>query len=184
MKYENIFFKNDIEYKIEIKLDDEHKNGHDDFSITASICQYKHAPNIIIDGCCHQKILMVRPEYAIFIRLHLSDWKGVPMHAVENGSYFIKEKEYDAAKSLLRISDYELEYLKKFTESKDYFTYAIQRLGLLERWKAEADIAIAYLMRLCKREKCPKFKGVGHFKPLSKAKFSKIAKLEENGYFN
>lgn len=41
-------------------------------------------------GCClHDKILEVMPEAAPFVALHLAKLDGVPMHAVENGFYWL-----------------------------------------------------------------------------------------------
>lgn len=40
-------------------------------------------------GCCHDLILKHYPELADLAALHLSDMDGAPMHAVENGWYWL-----------------------------------------------------------------------------------------------
>lgn len=40
-------------------------------------------------GACHDLILNFYPEFADFAALHLSDIDGVPMHAAENGYYWL-----------------------------------------------------------------------------------------------
>ena len=82
----------DFDAVIKIKLNDECKNGHQDFSITANL--YKHNAvktdrNCIGGGCCHDDILKIAPEFKQFIDLHLCDKDGIPMYASANGYFHI-----------------------------------------------------------------------------------------------
>ena len=82
-------------YKIEIRLNDECRNGHEDFAITADFWlpnNIRRDRNIISGGCCHEEILKVRPDLKIFEQLHLCDFRGYPMHYVENAFYHLKNK--------------------------------------------------------------------------------------------
>lgn len=40
-------------------------------------------------GCCHDEILAKEPDLAPFVALHLSDSDGSPMHAEDNGWYWL-----------------------------------------------------------------------------------------------
>jgi hypothetical protein len=91
---------------IKIRLNDECKNGHQDFSITGTTYRlfekgdrkdgdWKvfNGKNYTFDsgGCIHETILKVKPELKIFVDLHLCDYKGIPMHAVANGFYHLRQ---------------------------------------------------------------------------------------------
>lgn len=92
---------------IKIRLNDECKNGHQDFAITGDIYQ-KGKPRIdkyfISVGCIHDEILKSAPELQLFVSLHLCDYKGIPMHAIRTleemtGKKFIvdsKRTQYNA----------------------------------------------------------------------------------------
>lgn len=76
---------------IKISLDDDCKNGHEHFSLTADI--YEQTPRGWREaggGCCHEHILKLTPELAPFAAIHLSDQNGVPMHAIANAWYWFQ----------------------------------------------------------------------------------------------
>jgi hypothetical protein len=58
------------------------------FSITGEIRNLAYPDGIESYGCLHDEIAEAFPELRRFIPLHLSDEKGEPMHAVENGWYW------------------------------------------------------------------------------------------------
>jgi len=140
--------------KIKIRLNDECKNGHQDFAITADIYQ-KGKPQtdryFIAGGCCHDEIIKARPDLKIFVNLHLCDYEGIPMYAVENGYYhltngFNNEKPEstnfkDKFCEYYRITGKQFEALKT---AKNQLQYALklQSLNILEQWKYEAITAI------------------------------------------
>ena len=145
------------EITVKIRLNDECKNGHQDFAITGDI--YKaNAPKIdrnwLSGGCIHEEILKAFPEFKIFIDLHLCDFDGVPMHAVENGFYFLSEgfsktKPEDKNFSTEYCECYRisLDQFKVLSQSKNKLQYALnlQNLGILAQWKEEAQKAIEIL---------------------------------------
>lgn len=141
---------------IKIKLNDECKNGHQDFSITANLYEHnavKTDRNCIGGGCCHDDILKIAPEFKQFVNLHLCDKDGIPMYASANGYYHItvgfdnttdqKEKfcEY------YRVTPLQYEILKQ-TSSADEYGFTLVKLGIVNRWKTEAKEAIKELERL------------------------------------
>lgn len=146
--------------RIKIRLDDECKNGHQDFSITATyweIGKVRTDRNIIAGGCCHDEILRTNPDLKIFVNLHLCDYTGVPMHGVENGFYFLSNgfnntkpndpKFKDEFCSYYRITPSQFDKLS-LSENKLRYAINLQNLGILSQWKEEADTAISMLEKM------------------------------------
>lgn len=148
---------------VKIRLNDECKNGHQDFSITGDI--YKAGRrgdnNYLAGGCIHEEIAKHFPQFKIFIRLHLADAKGVPMYAVENGFYhlrngFNKTKPTDDNFKAEFCEYYRLTPVQFDTlnESEHKLEYAIllKELGVLGQWYEEAQTAIKLLEELTGNE--------------------------------
>jgi len=132
---------------IKISLDDDCKNGHADFSITGDIYE-ADKPRVdryfISGGCIHDEILAAHPELKLFIDLHLSDVNGAPMYATGNGFYHLKEGKEKVAQEYIRATDEEFEKIKNSPDEK-YFTKILFDLGIVDRWKNEAEEAIRRL---------------------------------------
>lgn len=135
---------------VTIELNDECKNGHQDFSITGSI----FAGRQISGGCIHESILKHFPEFELFIKLHLSDAKGVPMYAVENGYYHLKNgfnrtpvSSPEFQKEFCEYYRITVEQFEKLKTSKNKIQYAImlKELNILDQWEKEANEAIKML---------------------------------------
>lgn len=140
---------------VNIRLNDECKNGHQDFSITADI--YKAGRrgdrNFIAGGCCHKEILEHFPKFKIFVDLHLCDFNGAPMYPEANGLYHMQEgfnskstgeefkKEYC---TYYRITPIQFNDLKQ-AENKQEFSVLLLQLGIIEQWKNEAQKGIKTL---------------------------------------
>jgi hypothetical protein len=135
---------------IEIRLDDECKNGHEDFAITGDFWDkdnFTREPNI--GGCCHEEIVKLYPEFQIFVDLHLNSAKGVPMFAIANGVYYLQEGKFDVLKEHLMLSDLEIDIFKNCPD-KLYFQYLIEKIKLPTRWEKKANKAIKLLESLTK----------------------------------
>lgn len=142
---------------IKIRLNDECKNGHQDFAITADIYQ-KGKPKkdgyLIMGGCCHEEILKAAPELRLFVSLHLCDYKGIPMHAVENGFYHLRngfnDTTPDNPKFKIEFCDYYRIKPDQFdvlntSENKLQYALFLQNLGILQQWELQANEAIRQL---------------------------------------
>lgn len=143
-------------YSIKIRLNDECKNGHQDFSITGTfweIGKVRNDRNMIAGGCCHDEILKVRPDLKLFVDLHLSDYSGTPMYAIENGFYHLRNGYFSEYKKetpeqfkthfceYYRITPEQFDILAQ-SENKIQFAVSIVKLNILEQWKQQADEAI------------------------------------------
>ena len=132
---------------VKVSLDDDCKNMHCDFSITCTIDeQIKNG--VWVDGgggAAHETISKRFPELRKFIHLHLCAHEGTPMYPEENGRYFIKHDGKEVAMRNLRCTEEEYEILANAVEEKLYFKYLLFSLGIVARWKKEADEFIAFL---------------------------------------
>jgi hypothetical protein len=142
---------------VKIRLNDECKNGHQDFSITGSfyeIGKSRTDRNFTTAGACHDEILKHFPELKIFVNLHLADYTGVPMYAVENGFYHLcngfNNNKPNAPTFAAEFCDYYRISAKQYatlSQSENKLRYAVnlEKLGILAQWKEEADKAIELL---------------------------------------
>jgi len=139
---------------IKIRLNDECKNGHQDFSITASIYE-KGKPHtdryFISGGCCHDEIVKARPDLKIFVKLHLCDYEGIPMYAVENGFYYLTNGFNNTKPEAANFKDEFCEYYRitgkqfeslKMAKNQLQYALKLQSLNILQQWKYEATCAI------------------------------------------
>lgn len=161
------YVRGNTKTNIKIRLDDDCKNGHEDFSITCDIYE-KNGKGTWVDaggGADHDHILKLQPGLQLFVDLHLSTWQGIPMHCIANGFYWLagylglpwikchgssgsyaktKEQCLEIFKSHLRIGD---DLLPRFLEVREpaELQIAIEDAGLVSEWRRQANEAIAIL---------------------------------------
>ena len=155
--------KDGRKWDIEISLNDECKNGHQDFSLTGSCYEAgkrKTDRNMITGGACGDEIARLFPEYAIFNNLHLCDYLGIPMYCAANGFYFLQHgfNRYDKDETLkskfckyYRITEKQFDILS-CAKSKIHFAILLEENGIFDQWKEEADKAIKKLEELTGNE--------------------------------
>lgn len=98
-------------------------------------------------GQCHDMILRAWPKLAPIIALHLSAPDGVPMYAVENGGYHLRQNDREAAARLWRCA---LDDLPE-PDADGLFTVEIVQAFVdaqRERWARESSAAWAILQGL------------------------------------
>jgi len=151
--------KNGNQWQIEIRLDDPCKNGHQDFSITGTCWEKgkaKNEKNMVCAGACGDTIAKLFPEYEIFNRLHLCDYKGIPMYCVSNGFFHLKNGFNSQTTGEQFMSEYCKYYrltreqfmeLNK-AENATHFAMILKRTGIFEQWEKEAKEAIKILEEL------------------------------------
>lgn len=174
------------QWKIEISLDDDCKNGHQDFSLTGT-CWEKGKlcidRNMKFGGACGDTIIKLFPEYEIFERLHICDFNGAPMYAVENGMYHAKRQGKDSLQNYLRLTELEAETLMQYLDEKLAFRFHLENMGIVARWKEEANEAIKKLEELTGKE----FENVStksHYTPLTEEEHNEYKEKQLQGYFN
>lgn len=134
---------------VKIRLNDECKNGHQDFSITAETYVKSTNGRFVFStgGCIHEEILKHFPKFAPFVALHLCDFKGQPMHCTANGFYHLDKMNQAEYCKYYRIN--KNQYKKLVLSANElHFGLNLLELGILEQWKKEADKAILMLQEL------------------------------------
>lgn len=88
------------------------------------------------------------PELRSFMSLHMCNYKGQPSSCVENGIYYIQQGDKEGCMRFLRISEEEYEKLLPAAQLNDklYFKYLLFKVGIVDRWKREADKFIKFLL--------------------------------------
>lgn len=170
---------------VTIRLNDECKNGYQDFSITAD--GYEKINGRFCEsfgGCCHDEIKKYFPEYSIFVDLHLSTYKGIPMYASENGFYHIKTDKMKKEKfcEYYRINSDQYDILEK-SENILEFSILLSELKVLEHWKKQADEGILLLEKLTGKTFLIDSKKDGYNKP-DENEIIKFNELKKSGYFS
>lgn len=146
------YVENGTQYKItaKVSLNDDCKNGMYDFSVTADIYEKRKNGRFVwcSGGCCHEEIEKRFPELAKFIPLHLCNHYGAPICPAGNGHYHLQNSGKDTTINYLRITEDEYNALS-LAEDQKYFKYLLFSLGIVDRWKKEADTLISKLETLC-----------------------------------
>jgi hypothetical protein len=89
---------NDEIFEINIRFNDECKNGKNEFAITADVYKNNGTKNkpkkgsSLKGGCIHDDIARIAPEFKKFLKWHLFSEKG-PMYYIENTLYFVSGKD-------------------------------------------------------------------------------------------
>lgn len=136
---------------VTIRLNDEGRNGHQDFSVTGEIYEGGKPltdENLLACGRIHDEIAEYFPEFEPFIKLHLADCEGAPMYAVENGFYHLKnDMTKEKFCNYYRIKPEQYDILKE-SKNELQFAFSLFELGIVKQWKEEAKEAIKILESL------------------------------------
>jgi len=179
---------------VKIRLNDECKNGHQDFSITGDLYE-AGKPKIdkyhLSGGCIHDEVLKFFPEFKIFVDLHLCDYKGIPMYCVASGFYHLEQGFNSVKPEQTGFKEQFCEYYRvtpaQFNElktSKNRIDYCLnlQRLGIFEQWQAQATDAIKRLEFLTDTTFVIDSKRTQFDEP-TKEEFAEEAKRKKEGYY-
>lgn len=149
--FSKTFVEDGCTYKIvaTAKLNDDCHNNHYDFAITGDITRLQKNGRWVDDrgGCIHEDIAKRFPQLKKFIHLHLCNHLGQPMYPEANGQYHIANSGKQVAMDYLRITEEEYNALSPFIdrEERTRFKCMLFKLGIVDRWKKEADEFIEFL---------------------------------------
>ena len=188
-------FKNGTQYEVKIRLSDECKNGHEDFSITGTTWEKgksKTDRNMISGGAMGDTFAEeLGGIYALFNDLHLCDFNGVPMHCTANMYFHLREGKFprgtaetfrDEFCEYYRITAEQFDVLNGAKEKEHFIALFLQMPEILENWKGQAQKAIKYL----EGETGIKFESKATKSNLilpSAEELQKIEAQRESGYF-
>jgi hypothetical protein len=136
------------------------------FSLTGELCNLrKRNDPVEMGGCMHEELVREWPELAPLAAIHLSDENGVPMHAVDNGAYWLGFSVYKTATvqgnkevdlpyfpyfcNLWRVSEEEARAIYMRVSDSEFPKKAAltdEATWMADRWKAEADKALAIIL--------------------------------------
>lgn len=109
------------------------------------------------------------------------------MHPVQNGMYLLRESTKDVAVRELRLIDGEYEKLHPVAllDDEDYFKYMLYKLGIVRRWKKEADEFIAFLENETGEKWVNPYKGKEKFVlKITRAEVKYVEALIRQGYYS
>ena len=156
IKYLDKIINDDERIKVKIEIDKY-------FAITGT-SYFKN--RLYSAGCIHDEILKYFPELKYLVDLHLSNFDGIPMYAVENGFYYyqimngdakyhkIEENDEEKWKKILkehlRINEEEFKEFETicgiYLHTKETFTEYVD--SQKPRWKKEARKALEQINEL------------------------------------
>ena len=160
LKYSETRTLNGESITVKIRLNETGKNGHEDFSATGEVYEAgkpRTDKYMISCGCVHESILKAFPEFKIFVDLHLSDADGVPMYAIANGYYHLRQ-------GFNNLKPHEESFAAKFCEyyrlnleqfeavniagDENHFGVIVEKIGIRKMWKKQAEEGIKLLEKL------------------------------------
>lgn len=87
-----VFDREKCTFAVEVRFDDELRNGHNSFAITGNIDTLRGRD--VMGGCLHDEIARYFPELAPLIRWHLSSSAG-PMHYIANTLHLASDTDHN-----------------------------------------------------------------------------------------
>lgn len=135
---------------IKVKLADDCKNGHEDFSLTGTfwkIGKVRIDSNAICGGCCHDEIIELMPELKIFEQLHNSDSNGLPMYCVGNMYHTLQNSPNTFCKSY-SITQEQFNTIASAQNELHFAYLLINKSDILQTYSERAKKAILILEEL------------------------------------
>lgn len=133
---------------ITARLNDECKNGHEDFGLTYNMWEKVVSSRTWCGGGCaagstDQIVRKIIRRFGLepVERVHLSDMNGVPMYPTANAIYHAKNSGFDVFRNYLRLTDEETKQAFYIDDELGLYVWLLDN-GIIDRWKNEANEAI------------------------------------------
>lgn len=133
--------------ELTVKLGDIYNNGNIVFSIRVRT-EVQNAQGLWLPESwgINKEFLENRFDDLLpFVGLHGCCFDGAPLNAVTEGAYLFRTGERDKAIALLRITEDEADKLLVPSMESDYFSFMLRKLGIVDRWAAEASRLMDWL---------------------------------------
>ena len=138
--------------EISARLNDECKNGHEDFGLTYNMWEERFGRKDGVGGGCAagSDNAIVRKAIRKFglepvERVHLCDMNGAPMYPTANAIYHAKNSGFEVFRNYLRLTDEEAKQAFYIDDELGLYVWLLDN-GIIERWKKEAQEAIAAII--------------------------------------
>ena len=127
-------------------------NGYEDFGITYDLWEDHVSPRTWMAGGCAagSDDPVVREAMRQFglepvERVHLCDMNGAPMYPTANAIYHAKNSGFEVFRNYLRLTDEEAKQAFYIDNELGLYVWLLDN-GIIERWKKEAQEAIAAII--------------------------------------
>jgi hypothetical protein len=150
IRYNTVRTKDNLNYEIDIRLNDECHNGIEDFAITGNIWP-KDKPKtdryLLRGGAIGDELAKVFPDLRLFNSLHMATWDGVSGFGIENMLYFLQDEKITSDEWCIyyRIDKKFYKDLYNARFFNVHFQHLLYKMGIVDTWKKQADEAISIL---------------------------------------
>lgn len=134
--------------EISARLNDECKNGHEDFGLTYNMWEEVVSGRTWCAGGCAAgnddptvRQAIEQLGFGPVERVHLSDMNGVPMYPTANAIYHAKNSGFEVFRDYLRLTDEEAKQAFYIDDELGLYVWLLDN-GIIDRWKNEANEAI------------------------------------------
>jgi hypothetical protein len=128
------YWGRDATIRAEVRYNDECKNGHNTFTVTADI---RSQLKLIGGGCCHDEVMASFPELEPLIKWHLTSDDG-PMHYVANTCHHAKEYVFGTDQFCKDVSPEDRAKAAQFAMDSAVWP---ELAGHIVGWRNKADYA-------------------------------------------
>lgn len=174
--------------ELTVKLGDVYNNGNVQFSIRVRT-EVQNTQGLWLTESygINREFLENRFDDLLpLVGLHGCCFDGAPLNPVTEGAYLFRTGERDKAIALLRITPDEADKLLVPSMDADYFSFMLRKLGIVDRWAAQASRLMDWLDLYMEDKSVTRFideKSKSDYHDID-AKLEDIKHLDSNGFYS